>query len=1101
MKKVIEKIIAIILILLLLMPNIFVLAVEDSEIPENNENTDDENVEDVSYDSLYKFSIENYLFKEGYDLNKDNYLSEEELLQIEELDIDNSYYDDIYDNMVILDIKKIEKLQNLKKLSISFSGLKELDFDVISNLKNLEELSLETNELESLKGWNIENLSKLEKLNTLNISTDNLKNFELLGGLNNLENLSLDTNMLETLNISNLSNLKEIDIDAYNLSNWNISNLENLNDLTLDVYSFSQENINNILGFTNLKSLDIYGYYDLENYSDDVELDLSEISNLKQLEKLYIGCSSLTDFILKPKSQMTTLKNLSITSYSLDNFEFSNIDNLNTLSISVDSLSEDTIDKIFNLPNVTNLSFYIDDIKNDSGEVVNEKTINITEKLSDLSFCLYGNIEKIKLTSKAQQTELSYLYVYARSVKDFSIENIDSLTYMYMTVDSLTKENMENIAKLKVLYNFNLSCENVTFENIDFSGLENLIYLNVQSNLMTTFDASGFEKTPYLDTITIDAEKLTEIKNLEKISNLNYLDISSDSLENLEFKSAGLEELYSILIDCNKLKNFEVSNGALPKLSSLSVYADELENFKIENDSIQNLTITSYDSENVNFQIEKLKNLETLNITSYTNNIAGIKFETLTKLESLFLYLPRMENIVLTSTELSDLTNLTVNGDNLKSLEISGFENLSSLKLNAYNLTDVSKIKYNTLPNLKKLQIDFNEVADVDISALKNLETLDVKLPNLSTLKMPEQSKIKKLELNCLNVTESVINEIYTLKELEKMNITCDNMLKFDTSIQSGEDVFFPKLEEVSIYSTTGTIENLKIADLNSLKKLKLNCSNIKNLKLANLEELIELYVDCSKLENWDTVSIEKSKKLEKMSIDCGGLTSIDLAPIGNIRNLGGLTIVLNDIENNPDVRPLNKLVNLQYLYVEYNNSSFEEVQDIILAVGLKYRGLPIFEKNLTDTQNGVLGFDFNKYGDTVTTFEERLDYSLYIKNEKMINPNIKLYNSNGERLAENDIVGTSDVLKICDGEEVKYEYTIIYYGDVNGDGKINAIDSLTIVKNKLTEEGDEDYFRFSNVAYEEAGRIITENGIPNANDGLAIVKHALDYIKIDQYK
>ena len=77
-------------------------------------------------------------------------------------------------------------------------------------------------------------------------------------------------------------------------------------------------------------------------------------------------------------------------------------------------------------------------------------------------------------------------------------------------------------------------------------------------------------------------------------------------------------------------------------------------------------------------------------------------------------------------------------------------------------------------------------------------------------------------------------------------------------------------------------------------------------------------------------------------------------------------------------------------------------------------------------------------------------------------------------------------------------EFTIILYGDVNGDGKINAIDALAIVKNKLKKK------EFENEYFVEAGRVSNQtrknDSTPNAVDALAIIKHSLKKREIEQY-
>ena len=109
----------------------------------------------------------------------------------------------------------------------------------------------------------------------------------------------------------------------------------------------------------------------------------------------------------------------------------------------------------------------------------------------------------------------------------------------------------------------------------------------------------------------------------------------------------------------------------------------------------------------------------------------------------------------------------------------------------------------------------------------------------------------------------------------------------------------------------------------------------------------------------------------------------------------------------------------------------------------------------------------------------------------------VKVYNSQGTEVASSTIIGTGLKVKLVDSEgQVVQEYTVIVYGDTDGDGSINAFDALTLIKGinkKVAFKGEE---------YKEAGRIMTEgNAEPSAVDALAIVKAANNKYTINQSK
>ena len=117
----------------------------------------------------------------------------------------------------------------------------------------------------------------------------------------------------------------------------------------------------------------------------------------------------------------------------------------------------------------------------------------------------------------------------------------------------------------------------------------------------------------------------------------------------------------------------------------------------------------------------------------------------------------------------------------------------------------------------------------------------------------------------------------------------------------------------------------------------------------------------------------------------------------------------------------------------------------------------------------------------------------------------IDFYNKNGEKLNDNQLIATGFKIKIDEKttEEVSEElsgiigeYTVIIYGDTTGDGEINALDALALIKdinNKIP---------FTSEAYRQAGRIVSSNDQkPTAVDALAIVKAANGKYEINQHK
>lgn len=114
------------------------------------------------------------------------------------------------------------------------------------------------------------------------------------------------------------------------------------------------------------------------------------------------------------------------------------------------------------------------------------------------------------------------------------------------------------------------------------------------------------------------------------------------------------------------------------------------------------------------------------------------------------------------------------------------------------------------------------------------------------------------------------------------------------------------------------------------------------------------------------------------------------------------------------------------------------------------------------------------------------------------------IYDINGQELTGDTKVGTGMIIKIDENYEQKNEaengtiaeYNVLLYGDVTGDGKINAIDSLAVLKDRNNK------IPLKSELHREAGRIVSDSSTnPTAVDALAIVMSANGKYEINQAK
>ncbi len=116
------------------------------------------------------------------------------------------------------------------------------------------------------------------------------------------------------------------------------------------------------------------------------------------------------------------------------------------------------------------------------------------------------------------------------------------------------------------------------------------------------------------------------------------------------------------------------------------------------------------------------------------------------------------------------------------------------------------------------------------------------------------------------------------------------------------------------------------------------------------------------------------------------------------------------------------------------------------------------------------------------------------IKNLIDTNFSIEIYNNKQKLLDNTENVGTGSKLILKDTEgTIKYEYVFILYGDVNGDGIIDSLDSLVIQKHLLEIKLITDEYLLKSANIQKTGEE------PTSLDILKIQKHILEIKFIEQ--
>ena len=137
---------------------------------------------------------------------------------------------------------------------------------------------------------------------------------------------------------------------------------------------------------------------------------------------------------------------------------------------------------------------------------------------------------------------------------------------------------------------------------------------------------------------------------------------------------------------------------------------------------------------------------------------------------------------------------------------------------------------------------------------------------------------------------------------------------------------------------------------------------------------------------------------------------------------------------------------------------------------------------NTTTTQLAKL--NLNKKGNYITNLTINMTASTLLNKVN----NITIKDASGKTISGNSKVGTGSTITFADGQTLK----VVVYGDLDGDGSVDALDLLMMVRslNKKYDLKD---------CYLEAARIYNTSGNIDAMDLLSLVRYLNGKLKINQ--
>ena len=457
-------------------------------------------------------------------------------------------------------IKNIDRLKNLKKLTVLGLSAQLNEIGFLAELPQLVHLSLSDNQIQD-----IEALTHLTSLEALNLSFNPVTDVSPISSLPKLAYLELIGNQIKQVSVlKTLPKLKMLDL--------------------------SQNQIEDIDGLASLESL------------QELKLDKNKIQEVKltasNLQSLSLSKNSILVLELEELPQLT---NLIVTENPIRKACFKNLRSLQTLTLEDLELK---IVSITNLPQLEKLFLQ----RNKLGELKLEQLDQLRElylqenKLEDITTLshliglerldLFQNYQLQDFTPLAKLENLEVLIV-----SYTGLDNIDFATYLKsLTALDISYTGLKDLKQLAVLKKqlLLLHLSGLAIDDLSFlEEFEHLLQLVLRGNRFKEITPIGkLRKLVSLD--LSQNPKNRNYKPLIKLTKLRHLALNHNLIKDVSFIEH-FPELRDLQLERNNIKEFSHAFfQSLPRLKKLKLKQNPIENipkeiFNIEDNSFKSV--------------------------------------------------------------------------------------------------------------------------------------------------------------------------------------------------------------------------------------------------------------------------------------------------------------------------------------------------------------------------------------------------------------------------------------------------------------------------------------------------------------------------------
>lgn len=946
---------------------------------------------------------------------------------------------DISVNTSFTDFLQLTSFVNLTELNVSgtgittFSGAKQ--GEGIEKLEKLEKLyASDIKGITSVRGIEAiyrtvyrDNVREayLKNLKFLNLSSMGIKgsrpsiNFSDMIYLTNLEELHLASNEINNVSgIINLASLKVLDLRDNNISS--ISNLASVtsNGEVVTENVFKAEKID----FSKNKIIDISIF---SKYPGDLKwLDLSEnsIYDITPLDKYNFNGNSGKILYLENQDITFGLYNKTInvnhyiilpTIFTYSKKEGTFAYDQNTTFEYSDGVS---LNKDYNEPDEYNVIIDYNKFAD-----------------SNLSVTINGGVaDGTVLHFKVGSTGNNKCYIESVLFKD---ENL------YSKVNEKVRDAVEQ-ARLSYYTNIPLLI------NVDVNAISMINELNLQhiasGNDTKIKDLTGLENFSALQNLYLQNNDIDTIQQLQYCRRLKILNLASNSnIKDNNMAIETLSNLNSLNLSDTGMTNIDFVNGLIQKKYDNIVVLDISDNPKLENiEGLENLTaLQSLSLANDNLNDEKiskilsLSNLTTLNINS--NQVENVNI--VSNLESLkYLYFNNNKVEDLSPLKGKTFYDLEFTGNKVKDISpLSAHRTINNLKMDNNQIEDMSVLSRISMSNEQNLSATGQKI----VRMLDANSTGEISIPLPQIFKASQESG----------------NKIYSEAELQLTKCTLDSSKE---NIIIDTNTINDDVAQVEIIS--GKAKGSKLIVSTPLKAtITYNPSNDKKTN-QNVTATIHFNNDDREIkitnnDGKDTYTFEQNGEFTFEFMDKYEVEGTATAVVQNIDKEPPVIISNNQVASSDRVEvkievneKINKIdgwefVELENGYIQISKIYYENTEEDLeltdeagnttkLKINAKIKSI---SDVLTSDKLKVLEDELKiKKINLKTTVSE-------FKKNLVSEMEYEILDKKGNKLLDTDKVGTGCQVKM-QNEKI---YTIIVWGDLNGDGEISLTELARVSK------------------------------------------------------